>query len=76
VWSRSKCPGQEARDFSGCKSRRDASEIRLETGNQQPEAIALYESHGFDRIPPFGKYVGDPVSLCFEKPVVGANVST
>jgi GNAT superfamily N-acetyltransferase len=43
--------------------------MRLETGNRQLAAIALYEKHGFIRIPPFGEYVGDPVSVCFEKRV-------
>jgi putative acetyltransferase len=43
--------------------------IRLETGNRQPEAIALYERSGFHRIPPFGKYISSPVSICFEKEV-------
>lgn len=43
--------------------------LRLETGNRQPEAIALYESAGFRRIPPYGHYVGDPLSICFEKGV-------
>ncbi len=41
--------------------------IRLECGVRQPEAIALYESCGFSHIPPFGQYVGKPVSVCFEK---------
>jgi GNAT superfamily N-acetyltransferase len=43
--------------------------LRLETGVRQPEAIALYERFGFHRIPAFGKYVGDPISLCYEKSV-------
>jgi GNAT superfamily N-acetyltransferase len=43
--------------------------IRLETGNRQPEAIALYEGYGFRRIPLYGEHVGDPVSICFEKEV-------
>jgi GNAT superfamily N-acetyltransferase len=43
--------------------------IRLETGNRQPEAVALYEKYGFYRIPCFGKYIGNPVSMCFEKKV-------
>jgi putative acetyltransferase len=43
--------------------------VRLETGNRQPEAIALYEACGFRRIAPFGPYVGDPTSLCFERAV-------
>jgi len=45
------------------------SVLRLETGNRQLPAIALYESHGFRRVPPFGAYANDPTSVCFEKPV-------
>lgn len=41
--------------------------LRLETGVHQKEAIGLYESCGFGRIPPFGPYRDDPVSLCYEK---------
>lgn len=41
--------------------------LRLETGIHQREAIALYESMGFRRIPPFGEYKPDPLSLCYEK---------
>jgi GNAT superfamily N-acetyltransferase len=43
--------------------------LRLETGNRQPEAIALYESCGFRRISPYGSHVGDLLSICFEKTV-------
>ncbi len=43
--------------------------MRLETGNRQSSAMALYEKLGFKRIPAFGEYVGDPVSVCFEKTV-------
>ena len=41
--------------------------IRLETGTEQPESVALYESTGYRRIPCFGKYSADPYSLCYEK---------
>lgn len=41
--------------------------MRLETGNRQHPAMALYESSGFARIPPFGDYVNDPTSVCYEK---------
>ncbi len=44
--------------------------LRLETGNRQPEAIALYESSGFQRIAPYGSHVDDPLSICFEKALV------
>ncbi len=41
--------------------------LRLETGVHQAEAVGLYEAAGFYRIPPFGPYWDDPVSLCYEK---------
>ncbi len=41
--------------------------MRLETGIYQTEAIGLYERMGFRRIPPFGSYFEDPLSLCYEK---------
>jgi putative acetyltransferase len=41
--------------------------IRLETGIHQREAIALYEARGFRKIPPFGPYRDDPVTLCYER---------
>ena len=41
--------------------------LRLETGIYQTEAIGLYERMGFRRIPPFGSYFEDPLSLCYEK---------
>jgi GNAT superfamily N-acetyltransferase len=49
--------------------------LRLETGSRQGPAIALYESAGFARIPPFDEYANDPTSVCFEKPVGGAGAS-
>ncbi len=41
--------------------------LRLETGIHQHAAIRLYEQEGFRRIPPFGEYWDDPVSLCYER---------
>jgi ribosomal protein S18 acetylase RimI-like enzyme len=46
---------------------RDVGVLRLETGVHQHAAIRLYEREGFRRIPPFGSYRNDPVSLCYEK---------
>ena len=43
--------------------------LRLETGIHQAEAIRLYERAGFRRIPPFGTYKEDPLSLCYEKQI-------
>lgn len=50
----------------------DASIIQLETGPKQPEAIALYEKHGFRIIPNFGQYIGDESSVCMQKDLVHA----
>lgn len=41
--------------------------LRLETGVSQAEALGLYESFGFRRVPPFGDYSPDPLSICMEK---------
>ncbi len=41
--------------------------LRLETGFRQLPAMRLYEACGYRRIPPFGPYVGDPSSVCYEK---------
>jgi putative acetyltransferase len=51
---------QRARDF-------DYHYLQLETGVLQPEAIGLYESAGFYRIPNFGKYAEDEMSVCYQK---------
>jgi putative acetyltransferase len=39
----------------------------LETGKRQPEAIALYEKQGYQRISNYGQYIGVENSVCFEK---------
>jgi putative acetyltransferase len=39
--------------------------LQLETGDVQPEAIGLYESSGWTRVPNYGQYEADPRSLCF-----------
>lgn len=39
----------------------------LETGKNQPEAIALYIKNGYKQVPNFGQYVGVENSVCFEK---------
>lgn len=41
--------------------------IRLETGDRQPEAIALYEACGYRSIERYGPYVNDSHSVCLEK---------
>ena len=43
--------------------------MKLETGRRQPEAIGLYLSEAYHEIDPFGAYINDPNSICFEKPL-------
>ncbi len=56
--------------LTGYALARGAPLARLETGVHQRAAIGLYEGCGFYRVPPFGPYTDDPVSLCYEKRLV------
>ena len=48
-----------------------AHRLILQTGDRQPDAVALYEKIGFTRIPTYEPYVTTiPQSICFEKPIV------
>jgi GNAT superfamily N-acetyltransferase len=44
-----------------------ATRVMLETGHAQPEAIALYESSGYERVEGFGHYACQPGSFSFGK---------
>ena len=39
----------------------------LETGTEQPEALAFYRARGYVAIPRFGVYRDEPNSLCFAR---------
>ena len=41
--------------------------LLLETGTQQPEALALYDSAGWTRIPPYGEWRDSPLSVCYAR---------
>lgn len=43
--------------------------VRLETGDEQQAALALYRRHGFRRVPRFGPYEASETSVCMERPV-------
>ncbi len=47
--------------------------LRLTTGELQPEAIALYESSGYTRATPWGKYVTQPQTRCYAKALVSSD---
>ncbi|TQM37375.1 GNAT family N-acetyltransferase [Pseudonocardia cypriaca] len=41
--------------------------LKLETGTEQPDAMAFYERHGYRRIPNFGHYADSELSVCYER---------
>ena len=41
--------------------------LRLETGNRQHEAIALYSRAGYLPVPAFGEYASSPLSVCMAR---------
>ncbi len=43
------------------------SRMILETGTEQPEALSLYESLGYEPVEPFGYYRNEPGVRCFAK---------
>ena len=47
---------------------RDAGlrEVWLETGSRQVPAVGLYESEGFEPIPPYGYWKDHPETLCYK----------
>lgn len=46
---------------------RGCTQLRLETGPRQPEALALYARGGYQRCGPFGSYRDDPLSVFMQK---------
>lgn len=46
---------------------RGATALVLETGSLQPEAVALYQSEGYFRIPRYLEFTTSSDSLCFAK---------
>ncbi|WP_030436141.1 GNAT family N-acetyltransferase [Actinoplanes subtropicus] len=52
---------EESARAAGCRR------LILETGDQQPEAIALYQTAGYARIPDFGYYKDEADVLSFAK---------
>lgn len=46
-----------------------ANKVVLETGERQPESLALYAKVGFVRIPAFGEYASSPLSVCMGKEI-------
>jgi GNAT superfamily N-acetyltransferase len=67
-WARRRGVGREILVGLEAEARRlGYRTVRLETGTLQPEAIGLYESAGYQRIPRYGEFVDNVHSVCFEK---------
>jgi putative acetyltransferase len=45
----------------------DCSELKLESGPCQPEALGLYARCGYQRCGPYGAYTNDPLSVFMRK---------
>ncbi|MBB6100044.1 GNAT superfamily N-acetyltransferase [Deinobacterium chartae] len=43
------------------------TQVWLETGTGQPEAMRLYETSGYQRIARYGYYANHPLSVCYGK---------
>ncbi|WP_427007963.1 GNAT family N-acetyltransferase [Pseudarthrobacter sp. H2] len=55
-------------EIEAIAARGGALRVILQTGDQQPEAVALYSKLGYTRIPVYEPYAtAIPFSLCFEK---------
>jgi GNAT superfamily N-acetyltransferase len=55
-------------EIEAIAARGGASRVILQTGDQQPEAVALYAKLGYTRVPVYEPYAtAIPFSLCFEK---------
>jgi len=48
--------------------------LRLETGRNLAPALGLYQGAGYRPIPLYGEYVGNPISVCFEKSLLSVEV--
>lgn len=53
---------------------RGARVLALETGIHQHAALGLYERAGYERVPPFGPYGEDPLSVFMRKGPPGAHL--
>lgn len=50
------------------------TELLLETGTGQPDAMRFYEREGYHRIPAFGPYAGEAHSVCYAR-ALGASAA-
>ena len=68
-------PAEQGRGVGGalldrilaCAQKEGIAALKLETGDQQPAAWAIYERAGFRRCGPFADYPESPYSIFYEK---------
>jgi GNAT superfamily N-acetyltransferase len=58
-------------ELEGTAADAGRARVVLETGTEQPEAMALYRSSGYHEIENFGIYKHEPQSVCFAKDLAG-----
>ena len=54
-------------ELEGEARRLGYARVVLETGDRQQEAVGLYESTGYERIPCYPPYDSRELSICYEK---------
>lgn len=54
-------------ELEASAARAGVARLVLETGLEQPEAIALYRSEGYEDVEPFGFYAASPLSVHLAK---------
>lgn len=54
-------------ELEASAARAGVARLVLETGLEQPEAIALYRSEGYEDVEPFGFYADSPLSVHLAK---------
>jgi putative acetyltransferase len=60
-------------ELEAAATRVGCSELLLETGPYQPEALSFYESQGYVRRGPFGTYLDHPLSVFMGKKLVASS---
>jgi GNAT superfamily N-acetyltransferase len=58
--------------IEACAAAAGVRRLVLNTGLEQPEAIALYETSGYERIDGFGHYADAPAAVFYGKELVVA----
>ena len=76
-WARGRGLGRALlAELDGAARELGLSRLLLETGDAQPEAVALYASAGWERVTPYGEWKDSPRSICFGRDVRSGEVAS